>query len=71
MDKESIVLSKKHSRILKIDDSVRKEVFSGTFEDAKIKDDEYCLFTLYSEKLYTIAYLSELFYGKNETTSRF
>jgi len=62
---------KQTTRILNIDDSVRKEVFCGTFEDAKIKDDEYCQLALHSEKLFTITYLSELFYGKKALTSRF
>jgi len=57
--------------ILKIDNSVQKEVFCGTFKEAKIKDDEYCQMALYSEKASTITYLSELFYGKKAITPGF
>ena len=62
---------KKSLHILKIDSSVRKEIVSGTIEDAKIRDNEYCQLALYGEKSYTITYLSELFYGKKAITPGF
>ena len=46
------------------------EVFCGTLEDAKIMDDDYCLFVLGKEKFETITYLRECFYGAEATTGR-
>ena len=69
MNNKNVILSNKNSHILNIDSSVRKEIFSGTFEDAQIKDNEYCQLALYGEKFFTITYLSELFYGKKAITS--
>ena len=68
MNKKNVVSSKK---ILDIDTSIRREIFCGTFEEAKDRDNEYCQFTLYSEKSFTITYLSELFYGKKAITAGF
>jgi len=69
-NKNTAALSKK-SHIFTIDSSIKKEIFCGTIEDAKIKDDEYCQLALHGEKLFTITYLSELFYGKKAITPRF
>ena len=55
-------------KLIKI--SEKKEVFSGTLQDAEILDSEYCLFVLGNEKFETITYLRECFYGKNATTGR-
>jgi len=71
MNIKNVVPSNKNPHILNLDSSVKKEIFCGTYEDAIIKDNEYCQLALYGEKLYTIAYLSELFYGKKAITSRF
>jgi len=70
MNNKTAVLPNKSKRILNIDSSVRKEVFCGTLEEAKIKDNEYCQLALNSEKFFMITYLSELFYGKKAITSR-
>jgi len=69
MNNKTAVSSEKSMRVFNIDRSVRKEIFSGTLEDAKIKDNEYCQLALYGEKFFTITYLSELFYGKKAITS--
>ena len=70
MDK-NVVFPKKITHILGIDSSVRKEIFCGTLEEAKIREDEYCQLALPGEKFSTITYLSELFYGKKAITPRF
>jgi len=54
--------------ILKINEKI--EVFCGTLEDAKIIDNDYCLFVLGKEKFETITYLRECFYGNEATTGR-
>ncbi|MCL2806281.1 MAG: hypothetical protein FWD26_10115 [Treponema sp.] len=56
------------NNILKINEKI--EVFCGTLEDAKIIDNEYCLFVLGKEKFETITYLRECFYGNEATTGR-
>ena len=56
------------SKILKINEKAK--VFSGTLDDAKIIDSDYCLFVLGKEKFETITYLRECFYGNEATTGR-
>jgi hypothetical protein len=48
----------------------KREVFSGTKEEAEIMDSEYNLFVVGTEKFKMITYLRECFYGKNATTGR-
>jgi len=69
MNKKKAASLTNNSVILSADASVKKEAFSGTIEDAKIRDNEYCQLTLPGEKFFTITYLSELFYGKEAITS--
>ena len=68
---KNTISPKKIPRILNIDSTVRKEIFCGTLEEAKIREDEYCQMALPGVKFSTITYLSELFYGKKAITPRF
>jgi hypothetical protein len=64
------VSKSKKNKPKKIELLEKKEVFCGTWEDAEIINSDYCLFVLGEEKLRTITYLRECFYGKNATTGR-
>ena len=70
-------IKKQSKRLLKKDDNLenlkilkKMEAFSGTVDDARIMDSDYCLFVLGREKFETITYLRELFYGEEATTGR-
>ncbi len=48
----------------------RRQVTIGTFSDLEKKDKEYWAKSDISEKLKTITYLRECFYGSEATTGR-
>ena len=59
------------SNILNIGcNSEKMQAFCGTREEADILNDEYWRLIHYKEKIRTITYLRECFYGKEATTGR-